>query len=319
MVLDGALAADRQHIGIDVEDRDLRLRAARLGDAKRHIAGAARNIEMMKGARLRRLQQSDEPVLPRPMQKAGHQIVHHVIAIGNPVKHLIDMALLVVQGHLAEAEMSLFHRLFAHSAARPRLPPASAALCLSAAAGNRNVTAMLYWIVYSCTLAKTEDEMSYFSSMSTSIEKTLSRKAALAAATAVAGLLTMTAPSFADIVHLTATLTGSQEVPPNTTKGTGTLTATYDTLTRKLTWSLTYSGLTGPVIAAHFHGPAKPDKNAPVAVPLTNVDKSPIEGSAVLTETQANDLLSGNIYVNIHTHAHALGEIRGQVLKGNAS
>ena len=140
------------------------------------------------------------------------------------------------------------------------------------------------------------------------------RTAALAAA-ALAGLLAMTAPSFAEIIHLTAKLTGAKEVPPNTTKGIGTLTATYDTKTMKLSWNLPYSGLTGPAIAAHFHGPAKPGVNAPVEVPLTNVGTSPITGSAVLTKAQAKDLLGGSDYVNIHTNAHKPGEIRGQVSK----
>jgi hypothetical protein len=133
------------------------------------------------------------------------------------------------------------------------------------------------------------------------------------AAAAMAGLLAMTAPSFAKIVHLTAALTSAKEVPPNDTKGSGTLTATFNTKTMKLSWRLPYSSLTGPATAAHFHGPAQPGTNAPVEVPLTDVDKSPIKGSAVLTEAQAKDLLSGNMYVNIHTAANKGGEIRDQV------
>ena len=139
------------------------------------------------------------------------------------------------------------------------------------------------------------------------------RTVGLAAAT-LAGLLAATVPSAAATIHLTASLTGAKEVPPTPSKGTGTLTATYDTKTMKLSWSLPYSGLTGPAISAHFHGPAKPGKNAPVLVPLTNVAKSPITGSAILTKAQAKDLLDGDVYVNIHTNAHKSGEIRGQVM-----
>ncbi len=135
------------------------------------------------------------------------------------------------------------------------------------------------------------------------------------ATAALAGLLAMTAPSFAEIVHLRAKLSGAKEVPPTTSKGTGTLTATYDTKTMKLSWSLPYSGLTGPALAAHFHGPAKPGKNAPVLVPMMNAETSPITGSAILTKAQAQDLLHGDVYVNIHTKAHEPGEIRGQVMK----
>ncbi|MGA7734953.1 MAG: CHRD domain-containing protein, partial [Pseudolabrys sp.] len=38
-------------------------------------------------------------------------------------------------------------------------------------------------------------------------------------------------------------------------------------------------------------------------------------GSATLTDTQAEDLMAGRWYVNIHTTTHKAGEIRGQVTK----
>ncbi len=53
---------------------------------------------------------------------------------------------------------------------------------------------------------------------------------------------------------------GFSEVPPNTTGGTGSVTATYDPATKELTWNGTFSGLTGPAMAAHFHGPAEAGK-----------------------------------------------------------
>ena len=104
-------------------------------------------------------------------------------------------------------------------------------------------------------------------------------------------------------------------MPANTSKGTGTVDANYDAASKKLTWKLTYSGLTGPATAAHFHGPADATKNAGVAVPITNATASPAEGSATLTDAQAADLLAGNYYVNVHTAVHPGGEIRGQVTK----
>ena len=157
--------------------------------------------------------------------------------------------------------------------------------------------------------------MSCFLSILKPLKGQSSARTAGLTAAALAGLLTLTAPSFAATIHLTAALSGAKEVPPTTSKGTGTLAATYDTKTMKLSWSLPYSGLTGPATAAHFHGPAKPGKNAPVLMPLTNVEKSPITGSATLTKAQAKDLLNGDVYVNIHTNAHKPGEIRGQVMK----
>jgi hypothetical protein len=112
----------------------------------------------------------------------------------------------------------------------------------------------------------------------------------------------------------TATLNGPTEVPPNDTKGTGTVTATYDTATKKFTYTVTYSGLTGPATAAHFHGPAAPGANAPPVVPVPPTAlASPIKGEATLTDGQASDLEGGKWYFNVHTSAHGPGEIRGQV------
>lgn len=110
-----------------------------------------------------------------------------------------------------------------------------------------------------------------------------------------------------------ATLNGTSEVPPTTSTGTGTATATLNTATRKLTWDVTYSGLSGPAKAAHIHGPAVPGKNAPVVIPFTGNLASPIKGSKTLTAAQAANLEAGKYYVNIHTAANPGGEIRGQL------
>jgi CHRD domain len=133
---------------------------------------------------------------------------------------------------------------------------------------------------------------------------------------AIAAFLGSGAVAVADIMHFKADLSGKNEVPPSNVKGTGKVEATYDTASKKLTWTLTYSGLTGPAIAAHFHGPASPKKNAPVAVLIGNNISSPAKGSKTLTAAQAADLMSGRWYVNVHTAAHKPGEIRGQVMKG---
>jgi hypothetical protein len=112
-----------------------------------------------------------------------------------------------------------------------------------------------------------------------------------------------------------ATLDGKSQVPPNTSAATGTADIDYDPASKKLSWKLSYSGLSGPATAAHFHGPAEPGKSAGVAVAIPNATSSPVEGSATLTDAQAADLTAGRYYVNIHTAANPGGEIRGQVTK----
>jgi len=133
--------------------------------------------------------------------------------------------------------------------------------------------------------------------------------ATLAFATAVA----FAGPASAE--KLKAMLDGKAEVPANTSAGTGTADIDYDAASKKLTWKLSYSGLSGPATAAHFHGPAEAGKNAGVAIAIPNATTSPVEGSATLTDAQAADLLAGKYYVNVHTQANPGGEIRGQVTK----
>ena len=130
----------------------------------------------------------------------------------------------------------------------------------------------------------------------------------------LAACVMFASPVFAETISFKAELKASEEVPPNDSKATGTVTATYDSASKKLTWKGNYSGLTGPATMAHFHGPAEPGKNAGVAVPITP-STSPFENSANLTDAQAADLMAGRWYVNVHTAAHPGGEIRGQLVK----
>jgi hypothetical protein len=139
--------------------------------------------------------------------------------------------------------------------------------------------------------------------------------------TAFAGLALSAAMMFAsaalaETVSFKADLKASSEVPPVDSKGTGSLTATYDTGSKSLNYTANYSGLTGDATAAHFHGPAAAGQNAGVVVPVTGSATSPIKGSATLTDAQAADLMGGRWYFNIHTAANKGGEIRGQVVKG---
>ncbi len=113
---------------------------------------------------------------------------------------------------------------------------------------------------------------------------------------------------------LAAKLSGANEVPANTSTGSGMLDASLDKQTNVLTWTVTYAGLTSPVKAGHFHGPAAAGANAGVALGFTGSVESPIKGSATLTAAQAADVMAGKWYVNLHTAANPGGEVRGQVM-----
>ena len=154
------------------------------------------------------------------------------------------------------------------------------------------------------------------------MHQTFSRRSVLgyaAGSAAGAVLLTSAEPSRAAPMKFKADMNGASEVPPTTTSGKGTVTATYDPATKVLTWEGNFSGLTGPATAAHFHGPAEVGKNAAPAVWISEKGQnltSPFKGTATLTDAQAADLEKGLWYANVHTDANKGGEIRGQVVKG---
>lgn len=128
------------------------------------------------------------------------------------------------------------------------------------------------------------------------------------------GLVSLTA--HAATLHLKSDLKASSEVPTKDSAGIGSLTGTLDTDTSEFKYHVEFSGLTGPVVAAHFHGPAAEGANAKPQLPIkTNLLSSPIEGKATLTPEQAKDLADGKWYFNLHTSANPGGEIRGQVTK----
>ena len=123
-----------------------------------------------------------------------------------------------------------------------------------------------------------------------------------------------TGPAWAATENFAATLNTATEVPPKTGGGTGTMDASLDTSTKVLTYTITYSGLSGPATMAHIHGPAAPGANAGVLVPFPT-PASPIKGTATLTDAQMTALEAGQTYANVHTSANPGGEIRGQIMK----
>jgi hypothetical protein len=141
--------------------------------------------------------------------------------------------------------------------------------------------------------------------------------------------LVLAAPAFAATAayaateQFQATLKGSSEVPPTGSPGTGTLTASLDTISMKLDYTLTWSGLTGPATMAHFHGPAAAGTNAGVQVVIGGKKMpgmsmgptSPVHAQATLTADQMAQLEHGDWYVNVHSAKFPKGEIRGQVTK----
>jgi CHRD domain len=90
-------------------------------------------------------------------------------------------------------------------------------------------------------------------------------------ALAVAAGFLSVAPAQAALINFNATLTGSQEVPPTSSAGTGFSTVVLNDVADTITVNTSFSGLTSPAIMGHIHGPAPVGVNAPILFPFTGV------------------------------------------------
>ena len=116
-----------------------------------------------------------------------------------------------------------------------------------------------------------------------------------------------------------ANLTGSQEVPSNSSTATGFGTVLLNDAENMIAVNLTYAGLTTPATVAHIHGPAAPGVNAGILFNLTpalppNATSGTIaEQMFSITPTQVGYLKGGLLYFNVHNTTFPGGEIRGQI------
>ena len=94
-------------------------------------------------------------------------------------------------------------------------------------------------------------------------------KSLFATAILVMGLAGCSAMMPSNTVALSGQLSAAQEVPATASAGTGMAEASLNKDTNVLTWKVSFSGLTGPASAGHFHGPAAAGSNAGVVVPFT--------------------------------------------------
>ena len=175
---------------------------------------------------------------------------------------------------------------------------------------------------------------------------------------ALASVLILPAPAaHADVIDLFATLSFANEMPtpPVPSTGTGSAHVVLDTTAQTLTVSATFSGLTGPAIAAHIHCcqtafdtpptvgvattvPAFPGfpinmmtfgSYGPVTFDLTQFAPPPgdpgiynpafvaAQGGLANAEAALIAGLENHLtYFNIHTANNPGGEIRGQLVPG---
>jgi len=123
-------------------------------------------------------------------------------------------------------------------------------------------------------------------------------------------------------------LAGSQEVPAVAGSGTGDATVVISADGSRITYAVTYGGLSGSVVAAHIHTGAA-GANGGVILPLAQ-GPSPMVGTlgapdftpsgSIATFADAVAAIrAGATYVNVHTAAYPAGEVRAQLLaRGDA-
>jgi hypothetical protein len=119
-----------------------------------------------------------------------------------------------------------------------------------------------------------------------------------------------------DRYTVSANGSGKQEVPQVTTNGTSTVTGTYRTGGRLLSYTVNWTGLSGNALMMHFHGPADPGANAAVMIPITGYTPAPsgsYSGIDTLSVDEEKALLDGKMYYNVHTAANPNGEVRAQL------
>jgi hypothetical protein len=126
-----------------------------------------------------------------------------------------------------------------------------------------------------------------------------------------------TARPQASSIRVTAELDAAQAVPAprgnvDNARGTFNSTVTKSGNGADIRWTLNFSGLTGPAVAAHIHTGRQGDAG-PISVPLCTPCTNPENGTANLNAAQLAAIQNGGMYVNIHTAMNATGEIRGQV------
>jgi hypothetical protein len=133
-------------------------------------------------------------------------------------------------------------------------------------------------------------------------------------------------------------LSGSQEVPPNASPGTGTATIVING--NEMSVHVIFEALLGLTTVAHIHCCAPAGANAGVATPLPGFPAGVTSGSYMqvfnlaLTSSYSNSfltanngdplqardalvtaMLAGNTYFNLHTDEFPPGELRGQLIQ----
>jgi hypothetical protein len=115
-----------------------------------------------------------------------------------------------------------------------------------------------------------------------------------------------------DLAIYFSLISAAQEVAPCESQALGNALVTLNATSSELCMQLSYSGLSGPQIFSHIHGPAKIGENAPS---LFLLSMGTIKTDCVILDAEQTEYLyEGYLYFNIHSEMCRSGEIRGQIV-----
>lgn len=147
----------------------------------------------------------------------------------------------------------------------------------------------------------------------------------------IAMTTTLLSAAYAQEQKFTASLSGSQEVPPNTSTAKGW--AWFKPMGNAVWYKVNATGIDKATMA-HIHGAKAGENGDPIAnLQITGTTKgslaqgniTPSDLTGSLAGKSISDLVrkmqSGETYVNVHTEANPNGEIRGKIsfMANNAS
>ncbi|MGZ3952322.1 MAG: CHRD domain-containing protein [Flavisolibacter sp.] len=116
---------------------------------------------------------------------------------------------------------------------------------------------------------------------------------------------------------ISGTASGSQMVPSVSGNGSATITGTYDPNTRVLTYTTSWTGLSGAPTSGGFYSGASGSNGTLVGSSWTLgtglSSAGTFSGTTTLTADQASQLTSGNWYYTLGTANNPTGEVRGQI------
>ncbi len=124
------------------------------------------------------------------------------------------------------------------------------------------------------------------------------------------------------VTEKAAYLNAGQEVPAGDSPGTGSARMTLNGAGTELSYEIHVRDLVGNVNAMHFHNAPAGANGGVVKTIVTGVSAGDTTIAGVwtsgdtepLTSALVDELLAGNIYINVHTDSVPSGEIRGQVV-----